>query len=298
MNDFRQDPEGQASHAEEKVSSRYICTANHGFASYAQEELRRLFGAVKSMLLLPGEIFIATLQAEPEEVSRILLANLPIFLRHIQPVQFQDEAGLPALGRLAVYLSRQSQLEGQTISLQVRKSKDSFWQESPGELREWLQEELKSLDAEFSVQEPAWVISVYADSDALYAGVSRPEENLSDWSGGAVRFRKEEGQISRAKFKLIEAETAEMGLDLADAVRPDLILMDINLPGMDGYQALEKIKHNPRLRDIPVVAVTANAMRGDEERGLTAGFRAYLSKPFGVDAVYRLLDELSSDGAT
>lgn len=62
------------------------------------------------------------------------------------------------------------------------------------------------MGAEFTVQDPAWVISVYADGNALYAGVSRPEENLSGWNGGAIRFRKEDGQISRAKFKLMEAE--------------------------------------------------------------------------------------------
>lgn len=100
----------------------------------------------------------------------------------------------------------------------------------------------------------------------------------------------------RPEIKLIEADNAEMGLDLADALRPDLIFMDINLPGMDGYQALEKIKLNPRLKGVPVVAVTANAMRGDVERGLAAGFRAYLTKPFAIEAVYALLDELLTDG--
>ncbi|MEK5255036.1 SAM-dependent methyltransferase [Paenibacillus sp. FSL F4-0125] len=206
MNDFRQDTEEQNIAPEEVVYSRYICTANHGFAPYAQEELRRLFGAVKSTLLLPGEIFLATLQCEPEEVTHLLTQNLPIFLRHIQPVEFQDEGTMEALQRLAVYLSRRSELEGEKVSLNVRKGDPSFWQDSPGELREWLQEQLQSLGAEFTVQDPAWVISVYADGNALYAGVSRPEANLSSWNGGAIRFRKEDGQISRAKFKLMEAE--------------------------------------------------------------------------------------------
>ncbi|OMF31351.1 SAM-dependent methyltransferase [Paenibacillus sp. FSL H8-0259] len=191
---------------DEKIISRYICTANHGFAPYAQEELRRLFGAVKSTLLLPGEVFLATLEAEPEEVSRMLAQNLPIFLRHIQPVQFQDTGDMSAMDRLAVYLSRRTELEGEKVSLHVRKGSTSFWEDSPGELREWLQGRLDSLGAEFTVQKPAWVVSVYADGEALYAGVSRPEENLSSWNGGMIRFRKEDGQISRAKFKLMEAE--------------------------------------------------------------------------------------------
>ncbi|CQR56231.1 SAM-dependent methyltransferase [Paenibacillus riograndensis] len=206
MNDFTEATPGQASAPEGKAYSRYICTANHGFAPYAQEELRRLFGAVKSTLLLPGEIFLATLEAEPEEVSRVLAGQPPIFLRHIQPVQFQDQGDLSALDRLAVYLSRRSGLEGEKVALHVRKGHSSFWPDSPGELREWLQERLQDLGAEFTVQDPAWVISVYADGGALYAGVSRPEENLSSWNGGMIRFRKEDGQISRAKFKLMEAE--------------------------------------------------------------------------------------------
>lgn len=206
MNEIRQETAEQTPAPEEIVYSRYICTANHGFAPYAQEELFRLFGAVKSTQLLPGEVFIATLQVEPEEVSRALLQNLPIFLRHIQPIQFQDEGDMPALQRLAEYLSQQSELEGKKVALHLRKSGDYFWQESAGELREWLQDQLQALNAEFTVQDPDWVISVYADGGALYAGVSLPEDNLSSWNGGAIRFRKDDGQISRAKFKLMEAE--------------------------------------------------------------------------------------------
>ncbi|MBY9082050.1 SAM-dependent methyltransferase [Paenibacillus sp. HN-1] len=196
------------------VSSRFICTANHGFAPYAQEELRRLFGSVKSTLLVPGEVFLATLHAEPEEVTRRLGDNPPVFLRHIQPVQFQDEGSREALDRLAVYLSRRTELSGEAIALQARKTDDSFWTESPGELRELLQAGLEGVAAEFTVQQPAWIVSVYAAGSALYAGISRPEDNLSDWNGGAIRFRREDGQISRAKFKLMEAEK-EFGIDFA-----------------------------------------------------------------------------------
>lgn len=206
MSDFTLETSEQTGDNGQKVLSRFICTANHGFAPYAQEELRRLFGAVKSTLLLPGEIFLATLEAEPEEVSQKLVQNLPIFLRHIQPVQFQDQGDTSALERLSAYLNRRTELEGERVSMHVRKGSSSFWENSPGELREWLQDKLEALDCEFTVQDPAWIISVYADGEALYAGVSRPEENLSSWNGGMIRFRKEDGQISRAKFKLMEAE--------------------------------------------------------------------------------------------
>ena len=83
----------------------------------------------------------------------------------------------------------------------------------------------------------------------------------------------------RRHIHLVTAHTPELGLSLASAKRPDLILLDINMPGMDGYQVLAVLKADADLQDVPVVAVTANAMQRDIERGLTAGFTAYLTKP-------------------
>jgi signal transduction histidine kinase/ActR/RegA family two-component response regulator len=85
--------------------------------------------------------------------------------------------------------------------------------------------------------------------------------------------------------KLHLADTAEAGLQAVEAQRPDLILMDINLPGMNGYEALAALKARPATAAIPVVAVTANAMKGDSERGLDAGFAAYLTKPLHIPTV-------------
>ena len=79
------------------------------------------------------------------------------------------------------------------------------------------------------------------------------------------------------------ARTAERGLDLAVTFRPDLILMDVNLPGMDGVTALRELRANSRTREIPVVAVSAAAMPMDVERGMLAGFDAYLTKPIKVE---------------
>ncbi|MEK6750558.1 MAG: ATP-binding protein [Pseudomonadota bacterium] len=95
----------------------------------------------------------------------------------------------------------------------------------------------------------------------------------------------------RNDLKLRDAHTAELGIDIARAEHPALILMDINLPGMDGYAALKILKIDASTVHIPVVALTANAMKGDKERGLTAGFAAYLTKPIDVAAVYAVLDE-------
>jgi two-component system cell cycle response regulator DivK len=83
-------------------------------------------------------------------------------------------------------------------------------------------------------------------------------------------------------FRTLEAVDAETGIELADDRHPDVILMDIQLPGMDGTQALARLRSQPRTADIPVVAVTAFAMAGDAERFRSAGFDGYISKPISV----------------
>ena len=92
------------------------------------------------------------------------------------------------------------------------------------------------------------------------------------------------------ELDIVSAHTASLGLDLARHKPPDLILMDINLPGMDGYQALEACKSDPVLASIPVVAITAQAMQSDIERGLAAGFRAYLTKPLKIQALLQVVE--------
>lgn len=90
----------------------------------------------------------------------------------------------------------------------------------------------------------------------------------------------------------IAADTAELALELADAHRPDLILMDIDLPGMDGIEALARLRQNPRTRDIPVVALSASAMPADVERGRAAGFRKYLTKPLNIAETLKTIREI------
>jgi CheY-like chemotaxis protein len=80
-------------------------------------------------------------------------------------------------------------------------------------------------------------------------------------------------------FEVVEAENAEKGIQLAKDCQPDLILMDIQLPGMDGLEATIKIKKDGSLNGIPVVALTSYAMQGDEEKALAAGCLGYITKP-------------------
>ncbi len=82
---------------------------------------------------------------------------------------------------------------------------------------------------------------------------------------------------------VIEAESAEQGIALARTERPDLILMDINMPGKDGYTATNDIRQMSELDHIPIIALTANVMKGDKERSLDAGCDGYIPKPIDVD---------------
>ncbi len=91
--------------------------------------------------------------------------------------------------------------------------------------------------------------------------------------------------------EVIEAEDGPTGIRLAEAEMPDLILMDINLPDMDGYQLTGLIRQNPRLAHIPIIAMTANAMEGDREKTLQAGCDGYISKPIDVDALPRQVEK-------
>ena len=86
--------------------------------------------------------------------------------------------------------------------------------------------------------------------------------------------------LTKAGFDLIEAENGEDAVALAQTSRPDLILMDIQLPILDGYEATRRIKADPDLKSIPIIVVTSYALSGDEEKARLAGCDDYVAKPF------------------
>src|SRR5215204_7803880 len=80
-------------------------------------------------------------------------------------------------------------------------------------------------------------------------------------------------------FQVISAQTGEGAIKLAQEAQPHLILMDLSLPGMDGIAATKALKANPQTSAIPIVAVTAHAMKGDEQKALAVGCEGYITKP-------------------
>jgi len=90
--------------------------------------------------------------------------------------------------------------------------------------------------------------------------------------------------LEYAGYDVRVARTGEDGITLAVSEPPDLVLMDLQLPGIDGMEALRRLRESPRTAGIPVVAVTAQAMKQDRERALDAGFNGYIEKPISVRA--------------
>ena len=91
--------------------------------------------------------------------------------------------------------------------------------------------------------------------------------------------------LTSAGYEVLEALTGEDGVAMARAHRPALVLMDIQLPGIDGYEATRRIKADPALRAIPVIAVTSYALSGDDQKAYEAGCDAYVAKPFSPRAL-------------
>ena len=97
--------------------------------------------------------------------------------------------------------------------------------------------------------------------------------------------------LTSAGYEVIEAVTGEEGVAAAETHRPDLILMDIQLPDLDGYEATRRIKANPALRHIPLIAVTSYALSGDDVKALEAGCDGYVTKPFSPRALLAKIRE-------
>ncbi|TAN44264.1 MAG: response regulator [Nitrospirae bacterium] len=115
----------------------------------------------------------------------------------------------------------------------------------------------------------------------------------------------EDNEKNRKLFKLVLgsighelllAENGEEGIKTAEDERPELILMDIQMPVMDGISALKALKAADETRDIPVVALTSYAMKGDRERLLDIGFTAYMAKPIDVDKFKKMVGEILEAG--
>jgi CheY-like chemotaxis protein len=104
-------------------------------------------------------------------------------------------------------------------------------------------------------------------------------------------------QLLEDDYQVVTAIDGIDGIAMAQRENPDLILMDLSLPVLDGWDATRRIKADATLSHIPIIALTAHAMRGDEEKALAAGCDAYLSKPIDEDRLFGLIGHYISAAA-
>jgi PAS domain S-box-containing protein len=155
------------------------------------------------------------------------------------------------------------------------------------------------LDSEVGLGSRFWVqLPLAGGPAAATAGVEGTVLYIED---NAVNVLLIEAMLAQqTHLRLLSADRPEAGLELARSARPDVVLLDIQLPGIDGYEVLRRLRADERTRDTPVVAISAHAMRADIERGRAAGFDDYLTKPIEqrllVAALYRALQRRRPEG--
>lgn len=98
--------------------------------------------------------------------------------------------------------------------------------------------------------------------------------------------------LEASGYQVVEAADGSKAVEVASQAQPDLILLDLQMPVLDGYGALAQLREDHRLHRIPVIALTANAMQRDRERTLAAGFDSYLAKPVSLDQLLQEVERL------
>jgi CheY-like chemotaxis protein len=136
-----------------------------------------------------------------------------------------------------------------------------------------------------------------SEGEAAYASASAPQgrarvSRVLQIEDNPSNLKLLERLLSGQSMQVFSARDAQAGLELARRYRPQVILLDIRLPGMDGYQVLSQLRRDPRTGDIPVVALTAHAGEEDRDRGMHAGFDAYLTKPLHLTTLLETLEDL------
>lgn len=101
--------------------------------------------------------------------------------------------------------------------------------------------------------------------------------------------------VTAAGYELLNARTGLAGLAMAEAERPDLILLDINLPDIDGYEVARRLRQSETCQNTPIMAITANALRGDEEQVLASGCDYYMTKPINIRTLRSQIDAILAE---
>ena len=188
----------------------FLITFSSASKSYVINELHDILVTNFKMKDIAEEIMLIENNSEFEEIANIFKENSPVFIRHICPCQIEVPAkisieDIACLGEKAneimTYLDKNITFSVQTrITVQDEKPPYGNF-----DINKALSDIFISNGFELDIRKPEQVISVLCTSEKIYVGVSKAEDNLSDWAGGTRRFSREDGQLSRSEFKLLEA---------------------------------------------------------------------------------------------
>lgn len=183
-----------------------VLTASEEFQAAAMEEIRQEFPQLSLEAVAPGLLWLETGESR-ESVQDKLIGSPPIFVRHMHaalawPVASEQELQASVMQRLAADLIGVP--AGTSVAVQARAINTNLaWQ--PVQLKTACDDVLQRHGLQPVIKDPQWVISVTQVRQHVYYGLSPASRNLSDWAGGMMHFRKEKADVSRAKFKLLEA---------------------------------------------------------------------------------------------
>lgn len=194
----------------------YAITASTNYINQALEEVIEIDKELKVIQNYDNGILLIEISIDKDIFDQMLLRKKPVFIRHVSAFdikEFIDENTTPAdIAALAENYSKEIK-KASKVAVQVRKARGDYYF-NPVDIKTQIDKMLEELGAEAEVKEPEQIISILLDEDVVYMGLGSSVRNLSSWSGGMIHYKKEAADISRAKFKLMEAITV-FQLDLS-----------------------------------------------------------------------------------
>lgn len=196
------------------INTTFVVTASAQYLNQALSELQEADSSARAVKLLENGIAIVETKQDKDSFIDAIKKKRPVFIRHMNHVDFilENSSYFPEdiADRVKQYNSVES---GKRLAVQVRKGSGEQLYD-PIDVKHAVDKVLEAIGAVPEVKEPEMIISVLLCEDKCYIGLGNPEDNLSAWSGGMMHFRKSEEDISRAKFKLMEAiKSFNMGME-------------------------------------------------------------------------------------
>lgn len=195
----------------------FAITASANYINQALEEAREADKELKILQNYGNGILLAATNMEKEAFNQLLIRKKPVFIRHINSFDLSgniNENTSPSDIASFAEAYKTAIKQGSKVAVQVRKARGEFYF-NPVDIKTVIDEMLIELGAEAEIKAPEHIISILLDQDKFYMGMSPAQMNLSSWSGGMLHYKKQEEDISRAKFKLMEAIEV-FGLELSD----------------------------------------------------------------------------------